>query len=99
MAIMNNKLYNELELLTQKIEINTATLADYERYEVLLIHGGLPKEYIFSYLNRAGFSTWNDFYHARNIKNKAKEEKMEAIAIGGLIGLGIGILLTAFGDD
>lgn len=80
----------ELEQLTHKIENNTATLQDYERYEVLLLQGGLPREYIYSYLRRAGFNSWEEFLAAR--KNKARREMISGAIIGGLVGLGLGVL-------
>lgn len=92
MEIMNREIYNELENLTHKIEHNTATLSDYQRYEFLLEQGGLSHDYIYSYLNRAGFSSWQDLIKAR--KSKEKTEMLNAVAVGGLVGLGIGLLLT-----
>lgn len=85
-------LYNELEVLTQRIENNTAELKDYSRYEFLLQQGGLTSQYIFSYLNRAGFSNWNELIEAR--KNIEKEETSNAVVVGGIVGLGVGLLLA-----
>jgi hypothetical protein len=99
MAMINPQTYNELEILTQKIEQNTANLSDYKRYETILVNAGLSRDYIFSYLQKAGFTTWNDFYRARNIKAKANQETLEAIAIGGLIGIGIGLLISTLNKD
>ncbi len=93
-----NNLYNELEVLTQKIENNTAELVDYKRYEFILEKGGLSTEYIYSYLNRAGFNNWNDLILAR--KDKEKKKTSNAVVVGGLIGLGIGLILAEiFGSD
>lgn len=83
------QLKNELEALTQKIEQNSANLDDYKRYETILTSGGLSHTYIFSYLNRAGFRTWEEFIAAR------KKKAAEANTVGALIGLGLGILLLA----
>lgn len=88
---MNSVAINELELLSQKIEKNTATLDDYKRYEKLLLNGGLSHNYIFSYLNRAGFQTWEEFITARQKKEDNKDK--EALVVGGLVGLGLGLLL------
>ena len=88
---MNNQIISELELLSRKIEQNTATLEDYKRYEVLLLNGGLSHNYIFSYLNQAGFRTWEDFVAARQKKQNDKDK--EAALVGGLVGLGLGLLL------
>ena len=85
-------LYNELEVLTKKIENNTAELKDYKKYELLLQQGGLTSQYIFSYLNRAGFNNWNELIEAR--KDKEKRETSNAMVVGGIIGLGVGLLLT-----
>lgn len=91
-------LYDELEALTQKIENNSARLEDYKRYEGLLEKGGLSTEYIYSYLNRAGFNNWDELINAR--KGREKKETSNAVVIGGLIGLGIGLLLAGiFGED
>jgi hypothetical protein len=91
-------LYNELEVLTQKIENNTAELKDYKRYELLLEQGGLTTQYIFSYLNRAGFKNWNELIEAR--KDKEKRKSSNAIVVGGIIGLGIALLLAGiFGKE
>jgi hypothetical protein len=87
----NKELYSELENITQKIEQDTATLSDYQRYELLLLQGGLTKEYIYSYLNKAGFNSWQEFIDAR--KDKEKKELVGAVTIGGLIGLGVGLLI------
>ena len=86
---MDQKTKNEIESLSQKIEYNTATLADYKRYESILLNEGLHKDYIFSYLNRAGFTTWEEFIEAR----QKKENKYEyATLIGGVLGLGLGLM-------
>ena len=87
------QLKNELEALTQKIEQNTASLEDYKRYETILTSGGLSHAYIFSYLNRAGFRTWEEFISAR------KKKTTEANTVGTLIGLGLGLLLLAALSD
>ena len=95
---LENNTYNELELLTQKIESNTAVLSDYQRYELILKNGGLSKEYIYSYLNRAGFNGWIDLINAR--KEKEKEKDNQAKLIGGIVGLGLGLLLAKiFSND
>lgn len=94
---MSRPLYSELERLTRKIENNSASLSDYQRYELLLEQGGLSRDYIYSYLDRAGFDTWQDLINAR--KNKEKRDLINAAAVGGLLGLGVGILLTAIFED
>ncbi|WP_340200952.1 hypothetical protein [Ascidiimonas sp. W6] len=96
--MLANNTYKELELLTQKIESNTADLNDYQRYEILLQNGGLAREYIYSYLNRAGFSNWNELINARQEKERAKDNN--AKLIGGIVGLGLGILIMKlFSED
>ncbi|MEP2936864.1 MAG: hypothetical protein ABJM06_00620 [Gilvibacter sp.] len=92
-----NNLYDELEVLTQKIENNTANLDDYNRYESILLQGGLSLDYIHSYLNRAGFRDWNDLVLAR--RSKEVEKSTNAGVIGAIIGLGLGLLIAElFGD-
>ena len=94
-----NNLYNELEILTQKIEQNSADLEDYQRYELLLKKGGLSTEYIYSYLNRAGFNNWSELINARKNKEN-KKELTNATVVGGIIGIGLGLLLAGiFSDD
>lgn len=94
-----NDLSHELEVLTHKIEQNTATITEYHRYELLLKEGGLSSEYIFSYLRRAGFNSWQELVDARKDK-EGKKETQNAVAIGGLLGLGLGLLLAGiFGSD
>lgn len=95
---MNRQTLNELEVLTQRIEQNSATLADYKRYEFLLLSGGLTHDYIFSFLNRAGFNTWEDFISARRNKEQRNKD-MEGAVVGGLIGLGLGLLLIGLLSD
>ncbi|WP_299836428.1 hypothetical protein [uncultured Tenacibaculum sp.] len=95
--MLANSKYSELELLTQKIESNTADLNDYQRYEILLQNGGLSREYIYSYLNRAGFNNWNDLINARKEKERAKDNN--AKLIGGIVGLGLGILIAKLFSD
>jgi len=94
---MDRQLLNELELLTKKIEANTAKVIDYQRYETILTRGGLTRERIYSYLKRAGFKTWTEFYKARN--NKITSKNIEAGIIGGLIGLGVGLLIASLLED
>ena len=96
--MLPNNTYKELELLTQKIESNTANLNDYQRYEILLENGGLSKEYIYSYLNRAGFNSWDELINARKEKERVKDNN--AKLIGGIVGLGLGILIAKlFSED
>ena len=89
---MNKSTINELEVISKKIENNTATIEDYKRYEYLLQSGGLSHDYIYSYLIRAGFNSWEDFIAAR--KKKENNDK-EASLVGAIIGLGLGLLLIA----
>jgi len=91
-------LYEELEVLTHKIENNTAELHDYRRYEYILKQGGLSQNYIYSYLNRAGFSSWEELVEAR--KGKELSNAVGATFIGALIGLGIGLIIKGlFGKE
>ena len=98
MVTINRSLYNELESLTYRIDINSATLDDYRKYESLLVNAGLPKEYIYNYLRRAGFTNWDDLVKARKIKEKTHQENVETAVVGGIIGLGLGVLLAGFMD-
>jgi hypothetical protein len=91
---ISKQLYNELERLTLLIEDNSASIEDYARYEFLLTNAGLPREYIYSYLARAGFTNWNDLVQERRNKQK-KQTKIEEVVIAGLIGLGLGVLFAA----
>lgn len=83
--------FGELERLTEAIETNTASLHDYHRYEELLLQSGLSHAYIFSYLQRAGFTSWEDFWRARH--DVARREQVSGTVIGGVVGLGLGVLL------
>ncbi|MEM1044116.1 MAG: hypothetical protein AAGI91_16015 [Bacteroidota bacterium] len=83
--------FDELEHLTQSIGQNAATLADYHRYEQLLLQSGLQHDYIFSHLNRAGFASWEGFIRAR--QDKERSSVVEGRVVGGLVGLGLGVLL------
>ncbi len=83
--------YAELDQLTRAIEANTASLADYHRYEELLRQSGLDHSYIFSYLHDAGFDTWEAFYRAR--QDKERQQRVESAVVGGLVGIGMGVLL------
>jgi len=96
---MNNQIYTEIDSLTEKIHHNTATLHDYKRYELLLLNAGLSREYIFSYLNKAGFNTWEEFIRAREIKQQLIEENQKSMVIGGLVGIGLGLLLARLSSD
>jgi hypothetical protein len=95
---MTNTIWNELDVLTKKIEYNSATIDDYNRYEYLLSKGGLSRDYVRTFLNKAGFKTWNDFVNARNAK--VKDERVSGAMVGGLIALGLGLLLAGlFSND
>jgi hypothetical protein len=95
MVTNNRNYYAELESLANKIENNTANLADYRRYEQLLANAGLPRTYIFSYVKRAGFSSWEEFIKARILQEKVHQENQKAKAVGGLVGIGLGLLLAS----
>ena len=99
MVMTNNHNYRELETLTQKIELNEANLNDYKRYEELLVNGGLSRDYIFSYLRRAGFNTWEEFVHARKTKENERKERNESLAVAAIVGVGIAMLISAFQKD
>ena len=89
---------SKLEQLSKKIETNTANLNDYQEYENILMNSGLKKEYIYNFLNSAGFNNWEDFLSAR--KDKEREKNIGTAIIGGIIGLGLGLILNAlFRDD
>jgi hypothetical protein len=90
---MNEYSYRELELLSKKIEANTAIVEDYKQYEKLLLSGGLTHDFIFSYLTKAGFSSWGDLVNARKKMNSHNET--EASLVGGLLGLGLGIIFNS----
>ena len=94
MVTLSNPVFNELEHLSNKIEINTATIEDYKRYETLLIGAGLPRDYIFAYLKKAGFNSWEDLVYARRRKEQIRQERLEAAVVGGIVGLGVGLLLA-----
>tara|TARA_B110000211_G_C13938152_1_gene490370 strand:+ start:347 stop:631 length:285 start_codon:yes stop_codon:yes gene_type:complete len=91
--------YNELEQLTELIENNRASLENYKRYEQILINGGLSRDFIFSYLNRAGFNSWEEFVNARQNKESEVKEKKESWAVAAIIGIGIGLLISALKKD
>ncbi len=92
-----SNLINELEMLSNKIEANSADLKDYKRYENILLNSGLSKTYIYNFLNRAGFKTWEEFAFAR--KDKEKEKNISSAIIGGIIGLGLGLILNSIFKD
>jgi hypothetical protein len=83
--------FDELEWLAEAIRNNTASLDDYQRYEQLLLWSGLPREYIYSYLQRGGFNSWQEFVAARQSREDAGQ--ISGAVIGGLVGLGLGVLL------
>lgn len=93
---MNKEYILALENLTKKIEKNQADINDYQKYEDILLKGGLPKSIIDQSLKDAGFETWIDFVSAR--QDKEKEKNIESAVIGGLIGLGLGLLIAALFD-
>jgi len=90
---MNKKNIQQLEILSNKIERNTATLDDYKEYEHILLNSGLKRDYIYAFINKAGFNTWEEFVNAR--KNKQKEKNIGTAIIGGVVGLGLGLILNA----
>jgi len=94
---MSNIQISQLEILSKKIEMNTATLDDYKQYEHILLNSGLTKDYIYTFLTRAGFQNWESFVSAR--KDKEKEKNIETAIIGGIIGLGLGLILNAMLND
>jgi hypothetical protein len=92
-----SNLTQRLEYLSTLIRNNSAKLNHYEEYEKILLSGGIKRNYIFSFLNKAGFNTWNDFIEARNRKIHDKEK--EANIVGGIIGIGLGLLLLGALND
>ncbi len=94
---MNKENIKQLELLSNKIEKNTATLKDYKMYEHILLNSGLKRDYIYAFINKAGFNTWEEFVKAR--KNKQLEKNIGTAIIGGVIGLGLGLILNAMFNE
>jgi|GEM_PF-2947708 len=86
--------FTQIEHLAFKIENNTAQLTDYQNYENLLINVGLPRDFIFSYLKKADIDSWEALLEARTKQEKMQKENRKAMAIGGVVGIGIGVVLA-----
>ena len=94
MVAINNQTYKKIEELSQKIEVNTATLDEYYKYEELLLKAGTPKKSIEQNLKKANYKSWEDLISARNKVGRLREENLKASVVGGIVGLALGIALA-----
>ncbi len=91
---MNNPYYAELEALQAKIRSNSASLADYERYEEILITNGISQEQFLSVLKRNGFLSLEDYCEQRNRAKTLNQRYItEGAALGAILGIGAGLLM------
>jgi len=94
MVKTTNNTFTEIQHIAYKIENNTAQLTDYQNYETLLTEVGLPRDFIFSYLKKADIDSWEALVEARAKEEKMQRENLKAMAVGGVVGIGIGVVLA-----
>jgi|GEM_PF-3524928 hypothetical protein len=93
--ILTGEIQSKLRIISDKIRDDTASPEEYGEYERLLIQSGVSPTDVSANLKRAGFNSWNDFVLARHksVSLKQKNDIQEAVVVGGLIALGIGVLI------
>lgn len=89
-----------LDLLSERIKRNTATLQDYYEYERLLKKIGYAESDIKSELYKQGMITWEEYIQKRNLA-KTNDEKniLEVVVLGSLLGLALAFVISAFADS
>ncbi len=74
----------------ERIEAGAASSDDYQRYEDLLVSAGLPRDYVRSFIEEAGYDSWDAFRQARS--GPEGDRGVSATLIGRVSGLGLGVL-------
>jgi len=85
-----------LNILTEKIRLNQASVAEYNEYENILIQSGaFNHNEIMSYLSSANLNNYNDLIAARNRAKTIEDKKLvEGVAVVGLVALGLALIFS-----
>lgn len=96
-ATINKEALNRLNILTEKIRTNSASVQDYNEYEQILINSGaFTANEIHGYLSRANIHTYDALIDARNRAKTIEEKKgVETAVVVGLVALGLAIIFAS----
>jgi hypothetical protein len=96
-ATVNNQMLQRLNILTERIRTNTASVPEYNEYEQILItSGAFDHTEIFQYLKNANLNSYESLIDARNRAITIADKKaVEGVVIVGLVALGLALIFGA----
>jgi hypothetical protein len=96
-AQVNNQMLQRLNVLTERIRTNTASVAEYNEYEQILVNSGaFDHPEIFQYLKNANLNSYDALIAARNRAKTIDDKKaVEGVVIVGLVALGLALIFGA----
>ncbi len=72
---------NEMEMLSNKIDKDTAILDDFKRYEELLIKAGFEQSRIRARMNQYGFFSYEEYVEAKSKVTTREQRKIFKVII------------------
>ena len=96
-ATINNQMLQRLDVLTEKIRTNSASVTEYNEYEQILITSGAFDHFeIFQNLKNANLNSYDALIASRNRAKTIKDKKaVEGVVIVGLVALGLALIFGA----
>ncbi len=96
-AHITTQALQRLNVLTERIRKNISDVNEYNEYEQILINSGaFTHNEINDYLKRAQLYSYDALIKARNqAKTISDRQKIEGIAVVGLVALGLALILSS----
>jgi predicted butyrate kinase (DUF1464 family) len=96
-ATLTTQTLQRLNILTELIRKNIASVDDYNEYESILINSGaFTHPEIHDYLRRANLHSYATLIQARNQAKTIQDKKIvEGVAVVGLVALGLALIFSS----